>query len=329
MKKTFKTKHRVGSVNYVIAHAKWQKSRGRNPSEPLKEVSSNSEGIIITMEKNPKKALAKAMAYLKEYTISGKTIILDTNEAYSDFYLEDGNPQIDVFNFEKLLEALQSREMEVNESLRELLLLLNRWTTDAPRKRFYRNLKRKGMHVLSDEYFFEADGGELIIDTLENTGIFVNYLLRELYGEKAFTRCSFCPHGECESKSQAKQEILERIVPILIEELSLDEGVKITLETTLKGDLDETGPFMLQVLFKIGLEFKIKIDSKEFFPVRNLDLMGYVENGVVPPAKLEKLAKLHPLIDFTVLGENPTEQETDDLWNVGYIVTIVESKVND
>ncbi|MCH7730865.1 hypothetical protein IID21_05145 [Patescibacteria group bacterium] len=57
MKGQYFRHHKVGSAGYVVAHAAWQKKRGRNPSMPYGEV------------KNPRLALqaAHAMLSVKRY----------------------------------------------------------------------------------------------------------------------------------------------------------------------------------------------------------------------------------------------------------------------
>jgi hypothetical protein len=54
--KTFVSSFPVGSAQYVIAHAAWQRSRGRSPSEPF------------LTERNPRKALKTALSFHGTHT---------------------------------------------------------------------------------------------------------------------------------------------------------------------------------------------------------------------------------------------------------------------
>lgn len=74
------------------------------------------------------------------------------------------------------------------------LVLLDRWVGEAPRKRFYRELKLDGVTVVSGEYWFEdrADGAE-IIDSLENSGQLARRILEAFLPAIAFA-CQQKPH---------------------------------------------------------------------------------------------------------------------------------------
>ena len=121
---------------------------------------------------------------MAEYVIDDKKIELDTSKTYLDFYRENGQGQLVQINLEDMFGAIQSGELPVDDGLREHMQYLRRWETDAPRKRGLREMRRSGMHVMTTDALFEQDGGEEIIDNLENTGVFAAYFLREVYREK-------------------------------------------------------------------------------------------------------------------------------------------------
>ncbi len=121
---------------------------------------------------------------MKTFNISGKTVEFDESKRCLDFYLQDGEQKLVEIDFEAMLEALASGQETVDEGLREYMLYLSRWTKDAPRKRFYHDMKARGFNVISGEQFFDADGGEDIIDRLENTGKFAGYFLKEVFGKE-------------------------------------------------------------------------------------------------------------------------------------------------
>lgn len=118
-----------------------------------------------------------------DYIILGRKIELDTSKAYKDFYWQDGQPQLVGLNLEGMLEVVQSGEVPVDD-LKEYMKSLRRWETDAPRKRALREMRREGAIVATADALFEHDGGEKIIDDLENAGVFAAYFLREVYGER-------------------------------------------------------------------------------------------------------------------------------------------------
>ena len=121
---------------------------------------------------------------MDEYEIGNKKIELDTSKTYLDFYWENGQGQIVQVKLDGLLGAIQSGEIPVDDDLKKHMQYLRRWETDAPRKRVLRDARRQGMNIMPSDALFEQDGGEEIIDNLENTGVFAAYFLREVYEEE-------------------------------------------------------------------------------------------------------------------------------------------------
>ncbi len=120
---------------------------------------------------------------MAEYEINGKKIELDTSKTYMDFYKQDGRGHLAKVNLEALLVQIQAGRLPVDDDIKEYMQYLKRWQTDAPRKRALREMKRGGVTVVTTDALFEEDGGEKIIDNLENTGVFAAYFLHELCGE--------------------------------------------------------------------------------------------------------------------------------------------------
>ncbi|HII71229.1 TPA: hypothetical protein HA265_00560 [Candidatus Woesearchaeota archaeon] len=118
---------------------------------------------------------------MKKFSIDGKTVEIDDQKTYLDFYIRDGEPALVSIDLVGMLMGMEEGNVPVDDGLREYMEYLERWATDAPRKRFYRGLRAEGVTVLSGEYFFDGEGGEKIIDNLENTGRFAEYFLQELY----------------------------------------------------------------------------------------------------------------------------------------------------
>ena len=98
-----------------------------------------------------------------------REIEFDETLKYADFYLDDGKPGFDIYDMPTLLTKLGAPPLD--QDWPEFFQYLARWVRDAPRKRFYREMKLKGYTVLSGEFFFEdQEDGEERIDWLENSG---------------------------------------------------------------------------------------------------------------------------------------------------------------
>jgi hypothetical protein len=106
---------------------------------------------------------------MKTYTINGMSIELDETVEYVEFFVSDDGDNLYQVDFQSMLSGLESGK-EWGESLRDQVRLMSRWIHEAPRKRNYRDLIRRGVTVASAECFFEHDKGIEIIDALERTG---------------------------------------------------------------------------------------------------------------------------------------------------------------
>ena len=119
---------------------------------------------------------------MKTYTINNKQIKFDDTKTYHDFWIENDNRGVlSTINFDMLLKAIETNKIQADDKFKGLLKHLSRWTTEAPRKRGYRKLRKEGFTILTAEHFFDEDGGDKIIDNLENTGHLADYLLKALY----------------------------------------------------------------------------------------------------------------------------------------------------
>ncbi len=119
---------------------------------------------------------------MKQFQINEKTIEFDETNEYLDFFLEGGKQKLAKIDFGKMLESVQSGQIPIDDKLKEYMQYLQRWTKEAPRKRFYRKMRAEGFTVLSTEQFFDGESGEETIDKLENTGKFADYFLSQIYG---------------------------------------------------------------------------------------------------------------------------------------------------
>jgi hypothetical protein len=117
---------------------------------------------------------------MTKYKIQDKEVEIDNSKIYMDYHKDKG---LSIINFDGLLSSISSGEITIDK-FDEFLYPMTRWITESPRKRFYRNiqLEHNNFHVLSGENFFLEDGGDKIIDNLENTGKMSVYLRKELFG---------------------------------------------------------------------------------------------------------------------------------------------------
>lgn len=117
------------------------------------------------------------------YKIDNKNIELDSTKTYLDFYICNNEQKLVSLDLESLLKSIESGKILVDNKLQNYMTYLQRWTTDAPRKKYYRQMRKEGFTILSCEQFFEEEGGDKIIDNLENTGKFADYFLKQVYNK--------------------------------------------------------------------------------------------------------------------------------------------------
>jgi len=115
------------------------------------------------------------------FQINGQTIEFDETLSYADFWVDGSSYVFAWIQWDKILTAL-SEGREWDAGIRRFVKLLSRWVHEAPRKRVYRGLKMSGVTVVSSEFFFEQQGGDEMINSLESTGKFAVRLL-EVYDE--------------------------------------------------------------------------------------------------------------------------------------------------
>jgi hypothetical protein len=120
---------------------------------------------------------------MKLYKIGKKEIEFDPAKEYLDFYIEKGKQQLVSINLEALLTSVESGTTPIDDNLQQYMLYLQRWVTDAPRKKQYRQMRKDGFTVISGEQFFDEEGGDKIINDLENTGKFAEYFLKQVYNK--------------------------------------------------------------------------------------------------------------------------------------------------
>lgn len=121
---------------------------------------------------------------MRTFKIKEKYVEVDDTKEYLDFYIDNGKPQLVSLDIVKLLTLVESKQISLFDIKAELDHLKRR-VIEAPRKMFYRGLIKEWVTVLSGEYFFEWEGGEEIIQKLENTWKIAQQLLETLFDQKA------------------------------------------------------------------------------------------------------------------------------------------------
>lgn len=132
---------------------------------------------------------------MKVFEIQGVPFEFDEEKKYYDFFLEEGEQRLVQVDFEKILEALSSGLLTL-EQTKEEFILVDRWRREATRKRLYRHMVKQGYTVLSDEYWFENfpdDEAEEIFVNLENSGHLAYRVLEAFFPEDA-AKCNYIKH---------------------------------------------------------------------------------------------------------------------------------------
>ena len=116
---------------------------------------------------------------MRSFKIGEKNIQIDETKEYLDFYREEWIPKLVSLDIVKLLTALGTGEAAFS-NVKSELELLKRWVIEAPRKKWKRDMRKSGITVITSDELFEEDGGEEIIQKLENTWKIAEYLLQTL-----------------------------------------------------------------------------------------------------------------------------------------------------
>lgn len=123
---------------------------------------------------------------MKTVILNGKPFEFDDSATYLDFHVSGGKPILERHDGNFILRLAEVEERlgrpVWNWAFAEAFKLWLRWVHEAPRKRFYRDMLRAGKIVANNEFFFPEEGGDEIIDGLENMGRVALRVL-EQYGE--------------------------------------------------------------------------------------------------------------------------------------------------
>ena len=72
----------------------------------------------------------------------------------------------------------------------------------------------------------------------------------------------------------------DKIKEIIVEQLNIDDGAFINLDTNLQEDLDADSLDAVEIIMNIEEEFDIKVDDDELENIKTIgDIVKYIENN--------------------------------------------------
>src|SRR5436853_6516400 len=116
-----------------------------------------------------------------------------------------------------------------------------------------------------------------------------------------------------------QEEIYAKVSATLVEALNVDEE-EIKPTSTLQGDLGAESIDFLDIVFRLGREFGIKIARGELFP--ESIFQGdpeFVQDGKITPKGLQELKARMPFADLNKFEQNPDFEGLRDLFTVDLI----------
>lgn len=74
--------------------------------------------------------------------------------------------------------------------------------------------------------------------------------------------------------------MFDKIKEIIVEQLNIDDGGFINLDTNLQEDLDADSLDAVEIIMNIEEEFDIKVDDDELENIKTIgDIVKYIENN--------------------------------------------------
>ena len=124
-----------------------------------------------------------------------------------------------------------------------------------------------------------------------------------------------------------REQVLEQVRTVMVDALGVDDE-EVKQEATLMGDLGAESIDFLDIVFRLGKAFGIKIPREELFPAEALmSNPEFVSNGKLTEKGLAELKAKMPHTDISEFEKNPEMSKFADLFTVGMIVNFVESKL--
>jgi acyl carrier protein len=124
-----------------------------------------------------------------------------------------------------------------------------------------------------------------------------------------------------------RDEIFAKVKDVLVDALAVDEE-DVQPGASLFKDLGAESIDVLDIIFKLEQQFKIKIGQGELFPEDVMKDPRYVTGGKVTPLGIEELKRKLPHVDFAQLEKDPAVGKVFDILTVDALVRFVERKVS-
>src|SRR5438034_6193225 len=125
----------------------------------------------------------------------------------------------------------------------------------------------------------------------------------------------------------SRDEIYTKVSATLVEALNVDED-DIKPTSTLQGDLGAESIDFLDIVFRLGREFAIKIPRGELFPESIFQGdPDFVQNGRVTDKGLAELRQPMPFADLSKFQSNPEGGHISDLFTVELITNYIKGKL--
>ena len=123
-----------------------------------------------------------------------------------------------------------------------------------------------------------------------------------------------------------QEEIFHKVSATLVEALNVDED-EVKPTSTLQGDLGAESIDFLDIVFRLELEFGIKIPRGELFPENVVSDPEMIHNGKLTAKGIEELKARMPYADLSGFATDPDVEKIGDLYTVDMLVHYVESKL--
>ena len=124
----------------------------------------------------------------------------------------------------------------------------------------------------------------------------------------------------------SEEEIFEKVQEALVDALGVDDD-EVTLDATLRGDLDAESIDFLDIVFKLEKAFDIKIERGELIPQDIFEDTKYVEDGRVNAEGIAKLKERMPFADLSKFESDPLVQNLGEQLTVRDMCKFVEHKL--
>ena len=122
-----------------------------------------------------------------------------------------------------------------------------------------------------------------------------------------------------------KDEIFSSVQEILVDALSVDED-EVTPDATLFKDLGAESIDLLDIVFRLERNFRIKIPRGELFP-ENVSDPELTQNGKLTPTGLTEVKQRMPYADLGGFEANLEVDRLLELYTVDMLVQYVSSKL--